>query len=180
MWPFFYHYCKEKKDEKIRFAKTKKACNSFYKAIYFIVVTIWGYTVLKDEKYLPPSLLGTGSIELANVGYPVHSWPPGYKIYYLGTMGYHVHQMVQHAMEEVRNDFVEMYLHHIVTLMLYGFSYLTNQTAGGAMIMFLHDWADVFASLVRCFTETTLDMISLVSVTGMATSWAYTRLYIFP
>ena len=38
-----YNICKEKTNEDIRVSKTIKACNSLYKAVYFILVTIWGY-----------------------------------------------------------------------------------------------------------------------------------------
>lgn len=117
---------------------------------------------------------------LIDTDYPIHKWPEGLRCYYLFTMGYHLHQMVWHLIEDTRNDFVEMFLHHIVTLALYGFSYLTNMTAAGAVIMYLHDWADIFAGLVRCFTETTFDFMSIISVIGMATSWFFTRLYVFP
>jgi TLC domain len=75
---------------------------------------------------------------------------------------------------------VEMFLHHVVTLMLYGFSYLVNMTAAGSVVMYLHDWADIFTSIVRCFTETTLLPFTLFGITGMAISWFYTRLIIFP
>lgn len=95
-------------------------------------------------------------------------------------MGYHVHQFFSHAMYPARNDFVEMMLHHVVTLFLYGISYLANMTLGGAVVMFLHDWADIFTSFVRCFTETTLTPLSVVSALGMTISWFYTRLYVFP
>ena len=88
--------------------------------------------------------------------------------------------MFSHALHPIRNDFIEMMLHHIVTLFLYGFSYLINMTASGSVIMFLHDWADIFTSFVRCFSETTLTALTLTSTFGMTVSWAYTRLIIFP
>lgn len=90
-WRIFYAICKEKKDEEIRQAKTLKACNSFYKSIYFILSTAWGYYTLKNEKYLPSALLGHGDLTTINDNYPVHLWPVGLRCYYLGTMGYHVH-----------------------------------------------------------------------------------------
>lgn len=179
-WSFFYAVCKEKKDEEIRKAKTLKACNSFYKSLYFMSAAAWGYYILKDEKYLPRSLLGHGDLSLMNDNYPVHHWPIGLRCYYLGTMGYHVHQLFQHAMHPMRNDFIEMFLHHVVTLTLYSFSYMTNMTAAGSMIMYLHDWADVFAGLVRCFTETTILPISVFAAIGMTLSWFYTRILVFP
>lgn len=61
-YDFFYRTCKEKKDEELRISKTLKACNSFYKAIYYICVTIWGYYILRDQYFVPPMLLGSGSL----------------------------------------------------------------------------------------------------------------------
>lgn len=90
-WNFFYNNCKEKDDQYVRMAKTKKAANSFYKFLYFASVACWGYSILKDEDYLPVTLLGKGSLSNLNKSYPVHKWPKGLKYYYLGTMGYHVH-----------------------------------------------------------------------------------------
>lgn len=46
--------------------------------------------------------------------------------------------------DHVRHDYMEMMLHHIVTMFLYGFSYLVNMTLGGAVVMYLHDIADIF------------------------------------
>ncbi|CDW76728.1 lag1 longevity assurance [Stylonychia lemnae] len=179
-YKMFYNVCKEKNNEDIRVSKTIKSCNSLYKSIYFILVTIWGYQTLKDEPYLPKELFGKGHLQFINDNYPVQVWPVGLRCYYLGTMGYHVHQLFAHALHPIRNDFIEMFLHHVVTLTLYGGSYLINETAAGSVIMFLHDWADIFTSLVRCFTETTLVTCSVVSAIGMTVSWFYTRIYVFP
>ena len=68
-------------------------------------------------------------------------------------MGYHVHQMIDLVLEGVKSNFAEMFLHHTVTLLLYGFSYLTNMTDSGSLIMFLHDLADIFTSFSRCIVE---------------------------
>jgi ceramide synthetase len=88
--------------------------------------------------------------------------------------------MIYHAIEEVRNDYIEMLLHHFVTLFLYSFSYLTNLTTGGAIIMFLHDWADIPTSSVKCWTETRFSSLSFISAMLMAVSWFYTRILVFP
>lgn len=60
---YFYTYCKEKNDEEIRLAKTKKSCDSFYKTIYYSFAVVWGYTLVKDLYFIPPALLGKGDVE---------------------------------------------------------------------------------------------------------------------
>jgi hypothetical protein len=53
-------------------------------------------------------------------------------------------------------------------------------TLPGAVVMYLHDIADVFTQYVRCFCETTFEKITLVSVLGMTISWFYTRIIVVP
>lgn len=95
-------------------------------------------------------------------------------------MGYHLHMLLHHMMDHVRHDYMEMMLHHIVTMFLYGFSYILNITLGGAVVMYLHDIADIFTQYVRCFCETTFGTATLISALGMTVTWFYTRILVFP
>ena len=56
----YYGICKEQNDLKLREIKCKKMGDCTFKAIYFILVSGWGYYVLKDEYYMPPYLGGSG------------------------------------------------------------------------------------------------------------------------
>lgn len=73
-----------------------------------------------------------------------------------------------------------MMLHHGLTILLYGISYYMNRVESGAIIMFLHDWADIPTSLLQCFVETTYEKITIFSSVMMMLVWFYTRLIIFP
>lgn len=142
-------------------------------------MTIWGYILLKDSYYLTPLLLGNGDLKLSVKDFPVHKKPDNLKYYYLTSMGYHVFALFHHAMEKKRNDFIEMFLHHFVTVFLYAFSYFCNFTVAGSIIMFLHDIADIFTAGVQCFTETIFNNLSIFFGIGMAISWFYTRIIVF-
>jgi len=73
-----------------------------------------------------------------------------------------------------------MMLHHSVTIALYGLSYLCNLTTIGAVIMFLHDWADIFSAYARAFSETRFKLMATVNVVLLALTWLYSRLIVFP
>lgn len=45
-----------------------------------------------------------------------------------------------------------MMLHHLLTIYLYGFSYMSN-TLIGAVVAFIHNLTDVFISVTRIFAE---------------------------
>ena len=135
---------------------------------------------MKDSAFLPAGLLGNGHISHAWDNYPLPNFIPGFRTYFLANMGYHLHCTLQHAIDHVRHDYVEMMLHHIVTLFLMSFSYMLNMQNAGATVLFLHDIADIFTCFVRCICETTLTNVTLGSVACMLISWFYTRLLMLP
>ena len=64
------------------------------------------------------------------------------KWYYLTSIGYHFAQLLLHAVKTRNSDFVEMGLHHIITVYLIIGSYLINCWECGAVIAFIHDISD--------------------------------------
>lgn len=95
-------------------------------------------------------------------------------------MGFHLHSTVTHVIHKARNDFIEMFLHHAATLFLYGISYYLCRWEFGSIIMFMHDWADVPTSGIKCWSETVFLTPTLISLGFMSTLWLYTRIYLFP
>lgn len=78
-----------------------------------------------------------------------------------------------------KNDFIEMALHHAVTVYLFGFSYMGNFIIGGP-VTFLHNWADICISWCRMWGETEYyNSIAKYSFILSQLMWMYTRLYIF-
>lgn len=114
-----------------------------FKAIYFGTVTVWGYMVLKDQYYMPVSMGGTGDFRRTHDEFPYAQHLQGLKEYILIPMGYHLGSLVMHFVGPRKNDFVEMGLHHLVALYLFGGCYLTNIWEIGAVIAFVHDVADM-------------------------------------
>jgi len=65
-------------------------------------------------------------------------------IYSMVHMGYHVEEMVDHIfIAERTNDFLDMLLHHIATLTLFGGMLLNNGLRMGTLIAWVHDIVDV-------------------------------------
>ena len=56
-----------------------------------------------------------------------------------------------HAFGQKNTDYFEMLFHHVLTLNLIFFSYLSLFTKVGILILWLHLWADTFTSLARGF-----------------------------
>ena len=95
-------------------------------------------------------------------------------------MGYHVGSLINHFVNPRRNDFVEMALHHIVSLYLFGGYYLFNVWETGAVIALLHDIADITTNLVKLLSESRFKTATAVVFVIHMTIWFYTRLFLLP
>ena len=87
--------------------------------------------------------------------------------------------LVSHFFATRRNDFVEMALHHFVTIYLYSGCYLLNCTEIGTVIAFLHDIADITTPLTKTLNETHFETATVIVFLFNTLSWAYTRNYVF-
>lgn len=74
------------------------------------------------------------------------------------------------------NDFIEMLLHHIVTLFLILGSFMCNYLRIGSVVAFTHDISDIFAYLVRLTIDFKNQLIPMTVGISLLTSWAYSRL----
>lgn len=74
-----------------------------------------------------------------------------------------------------------MFLHHFLTLCLIVFSYLSNYIRVGALVMFVHDLAELPAGVTKIFVD--LKAPSAIILSGVAwlmPCWFYTRCYVLP
>lgn len=110
---------------------------------YFSGITYAGFCTMGHEEWFPKSLGGNGDMKKA---YYLFNEPPsaGLKTYFLVQLGYHFHSLVYMvALSPIRNDFIEMLLHHVTTIILIGCAFIANYTPSGAMVAFTHDIGDV-------------------------------------
>lgn len=66
----FKPFCKEQDDLLDRNKRSKKAAYSFFKLIYFTLMSIWGYIILFDKNFFPPLLGGSGDLYNCADGFP--------------------------------------------------------------------------------------------------------------
>jgi len=180
LYVIFIPWCKEQNNLKERENRSKKGCFSIYRTIYFIFAVAWGYIVLKDQDYLPPSLGGSGDISNAwkNYEFPTHA--PGMKMYTLVTMGYHVGGLISHFMHPKGNDFLEMALHHFCAFYLFFGYYMANCWEIGMVIAFLHDIADIFANITKWGSNTRWTKVTVFFFLINMAVWFHTRLIVLP
>lgn len=171
---------KDKYPEKEREDKVKKCALNIYKSLNYISLTIIGYSLLKDESYLPPSLGGHGDVENMWVDLPYQIQNPKLRIYYLVSFGYHLHSLIDQFKYIGKPNFGDMMLHHIITVFLIVFSFLNNYVRIGALVLLVHDVSDICGSLVKIFINSKYEKLTLTFYFGLLASWIYFRLYVYP
>ena len=88
--------------------------------------------------------------------------------------------MANHILFNRTNDFVEMILHHSVTVYLLVGSYMFNGWECGAIISCLHDASDITQHLTKMWTSTTCDTMTKISAAACMSCWAYLRCFMLP
>ncbi|KAG7384404.1 Ceramide synthase 6 [Phytophthora boehmeriae] len=166
--------------KRLREDRVDRFATVLFKFTYFMGITVAGYYVMRGEKWLPPVLGGDGVIREA---YLMLHEPPStsLKYYYFVQLGYHFHSLLfMLFFSPIRNDFIEMLLHHLVTIILIGGSYLANYAAMGALVAFTHDIGDVTGYAIKSVVDTgNTPLIGFMYIV-LLISWGYTRLYVYP
>jgi TLC domain len=124
-------------------------------------------------------MFGNGDFANHFIDYPFIEHPPYYMFFYMTCTAYHMVQLFESLTFEMRkrNDFIEMFLHHLVTAYLLIFSYLSNFFIG-AIVLLIHNSSDIFISWTRAWSETTYKVTDY-SFIPMIVAWIYTRLFCF-
>jgi len=132
----------------------KKLATNFFKIFYYTSISIFAYITLNQLKYFPISLGGEGALKnMFLPGYPhslFHTKPEYFDVYYMTGLGFNITDLVWLIfIYELQTDFKMMLLHHLCTISLITFSYISNYSNIGCVILFLHDFGDIFVYLAR-------------------------------
>jgi ceramide synthetase len=170
---------KNKWDPETRFHKVDRFSIVIFKFCFFSFVSIYGYYILRDKEWVPPIIGGHGDV--ANCFKDeVLELDPEIKAYYLLQLAYHAHSFLFQFRMTHRADFYEMVLHHVATIFLIAFSYLTNFTRVGSLVLLTHDFSDLFGYAIKSVVDTSSAVLTLTIYAGLLMSWGFMRLYVFP
>ena len=113
--------------------------------------------------------------------FPLIPYGEDIRLFFLITLGYHTLKTVEQLIRDNRrSDYIEMMLHHFLTLVLYAGSYLINCVEIGILVVYCHDWADVFGHFGKSFGDTHFKYIKYFNGVSMWLGWLISRLITFP
>jgi hypothetical protein len=151
-----------------------------FKFLYFLIITVWGYILLKDQSWFPPILGGSGDVRNCWVDYPFPVPLPSLKEYYMVELAYHVQSLLYHLFMPHRNDFLEMTLHHSCAIFLVAFSHFQAYARVGSLVLFIHDVADILSYAIKAVVDTEYTKVTLFVYINLLVVWGVTRLYVLP
>lgn len=76
--------------------------------------------------------------------------------FYIIKFAYHFYEcIVVTLFHRDRHDLAEHVLHHIFTIVLVGYSYVTNVIPIGGVVMLIMDWSDIFVAMFKLTVDVT-------------------------
>jgi len=156
--------------------KNPKKLTKFKEAGYFFMwhSTIWIYSFII---ILPENWLFDMTQHWA--GYP-HLWFRWqFKLIYLIQFAFWISCVFVLLIEDKRKDFIQMLLHHFVTIGLISVSYLMNYTRIGSAVLLNQDIADILLYLSKLLNYAKLQFMCTICFGVFALVWFVTRHGVF-
>lgn len=144
-----------------------------WRLVFYLFIFIYGCVVLWDKPWLWSKFHFWS-------GWPKHPLDDSIRWYYLIEASFYSSLMFSQFTDVRRKDFWQMFIHHIVTLLLMFASWFTNLVRVGSLVLVLHDSVDWIIESTKLAAYTKYENASMVLVALFGTVWFTTRLVIFP
>ncbi|XP_027160894.1 LAG1 longevity assurance homolog 2 isoform X2 [Coffea eugenioides] len=162
------------KINKARRMKIAKCSESLWKLTYYATVELSVLLVIYGEPWFT-------DIQEYFRGWPNQHLKPSIKLIYMCQCGFYIYSIsALLTWETRRKDFAVMMSHHVVTVILISYSYITRFFRIGSIILALHDASDVFMEAAKVFKYSEKEFGASVCFGLFALSWLVLRLIYFP
>lgn len=150
-----------------KFSETGWRC--FYYSLMFGygMAVLWGKSWLWDIRY-------------CWYHYPHHAVEADVWWYYMIELTFYWSLTFSQFYDVKRKDFVEMFIHHITTILLMGLSWTCNLTRVGTLVLVIHDVADILLEAAKLCKYTNYQRTCDILFTLFAVTWIVTRLGVYP
>lgn len=162
------------KTDSARSLEIQKFNEAFWRCAFYTFIWSYGIWVGYRESWLLDMRAIWGGWPLEQTVSSEVRW------YYFLSMGHYIHLFVTQFFEPKRKDWWEMFIHHIVTMLLLFFSYLVNFVRIGTVVLLCHDGSDIFLELAKLFNYLRYGTLCDVTFTVFAVAFFVGRLVLYP
>ena len=155
------------------------------KFFHYLIITIHSYFVYDQIDFFPKELFGHGDLKnLYGKGLQNFSFferPRYFDFHYLLNLAYTFADLICVVfVYDRQTDILAMVFHHFCTISLMVFSYYGHFDSIGCLILFLHNFSDIFVYLGRAFLYAKLPTILKQLITiSLLSFFVYCRLYVY-
>lgn len=141
--------------------------------IYYTVSFIFGTVLLWDK----PWLFDTKQLW---VNYPYHSISDGVWWYCMISMSFYLSLTFSQFFDVKRKDFWEMFIHHLLTIIIGSIAWICNLHRLGSLILYVHDLAAVLLDLGKCLKYANYQKACDTVFVIFTVVWVVSRLGMLP
>uniref|UniRef100_F1L7Y6 LAG1 longevity assurance 5 n=1 Tax=Ascaris suum TaxID=6253 RepID=F1L7Y6_ASCSU len=155
-------------------SKFKRVAETAWRFTFFVFAWFFGLAVMWNEPQLR-------DVTECWRNWPHHPISAGVWWYYMIETSFYWALLFSSVAFDIRRaDFLQMTLHHTVTLLLLYMSFTMNMVRVGTLILFSHDLADIFIELGKLFRYANWQIPLMVLFVVFLILWTLTRLIYFP
>jgi len=119
-----------------------KLMESGWRFSYYSFAVIYGAIVLSDKPFV-------WDLDKCWENYPHQNTPLDLSLYYGFQLSCYFSMLFSQFNDVKRKDFLEMFIHHVATILLIGLSWSCNMVRAGSLILIVHDCADIFMEAAK-------------------------------
>ncbi|KAE8296343.1 Ceramide synthase 2 [Larimichthys crocea] len=154
-------------------ALRKRFCEASWRCVFYFFAFVYGVLALHDKPWFY-------NLKEVWKGFPKQSMLPSQYWYYLLEMGFYLSLLFSLTFDVKRKDFREQVIHHIATLTLLSFSWISNYIRIGTLVMVLHDSTDILLEGAKVLNYAKWHLTANVMFAVFTILFMLTRLVIFP
>lgn len=150
-----------------------KFCENSWRCVYYSYSFLYGVIVLWDKAWF-------WDIKHCWYGYPHQSVDNDIWWYYMISMSFYWALTASQFVDVKRKDFWQMFVHHMVTLLLMALSWVCNLHRVGSLVLVVHDCADIFLEAAKITKYANYQKLCDTIFAIFTLVWIVTRLGFYP
>lgn len=155
---FDRHVLMEKYEGESRRLKLESVLKLSYDSLFYLCTSAVAFVLFRQEPWFPNWVGGSGKCENIFMNYPAipSAKKSELEMFYALQLGVHLFSVFEMVAlkRKTEQKYYEKLLHHMLAASLIGFSAMTNEVLIGVMVLFTHDFSDVFMAFGRTVIET--------------------------
>lgn len=153
--------------------KLAKFTETAWRFVFYASAFVYGVRVLWDKPWLWDTLH-------CWYDFPHHPVADETWWYYMIELGFYEACTLSHFVNVKRKDFWQMFVHHIVTIILLCLSWTINLHRVGSLVLVVHDFADVPLEFGRMARYATWLRLANVTFAIFTVCWIVSRVGLYP